>query len=307
MKSFKGNLNTQIKKITSVLDESVNFIVPFKESLIECRYVRREPEYISTYLSSHNGCVMNCKFCWLTATNQTKFNHVSIDEYAFQLNKVLEYAKEIDKEKSKTVRININLMARGEPLANKYIINEYNSFDSKMRKIVSDYDYLETKINISTIMPKVIGNHNLTDIFGDKRVNLYYSLYSINDKFRKKWIPMSINWESALQKLYKFQRDTDNIITFHYAVIENENDDIEETKKMAQIIKDMNFKKTKFNLVRFNPHPSMQYKEPPFDKLKHIHEILQSVCNDAEIKTHKSRIVDRIGPDVYASCGMFCD
>jgi adenine C2-methylase RlmN of 23S rRNA A2503 and tRNA A37 len=250
---------------------------------------------------------MGCKFCWLTVTKQTKFQHTTIDEYGSQLDIVLNHAKQIDKDNSKNVRVNINLMSRGEALANKNIINNYPSFYNEMNTVAKKYDYAKTKINISTIMPSVVADRKLFDIFHHNPINLYYSLYSINDNFRKKWLPNAMPWRSALDKLWEFHDATNNTITFHFAIIENENDDIGEIKKMSEIIKNMNFKSTKFNLVRYNPHPSQQYKEPPIEKLNEIYDIFKSACNDNDIKTNKSRIVPRIGYDVFASCGMFYD
>ncbi|AAV51016.1 putative Fe-S-cluster redox enzyme [Acanthamoeba polyphaga mimivirus] len=295
-----------MKRLVSKIDKSVNFVNTTLGT--ECRYVRRNDKYISAYLSSHNGCKMACKFCWLTATNQTNFRHVSIEEYANQLDTVLSHGKEIDGENSRIVRVNINLMSRGEALANKNLVNNYDKFHKELQYIINKYDYSEMKMNVSTIMPKVVEHKKLIDIFGDRPVNIYYSLYSTNESFRKKWIPNSMRYEIALRKLREFQKETDNTIAFHFAVIEDENDNLSDVQSMAEIIRSMNFSKTKFNLVRFNPHPSMSnYKEPSVEKLEKIYEILQSVCNDETIKTNRSRIVPRIGQDVLASCGMFVD
>lgn len=293
-----------MKKIVSTLDSSVNFIFP---NSLECRYVRREPKYISAYLSSHNGCKMGCKFCWLTVTNQTDFRHTTINEYKEQLDLVLGHAKQIDKENSKSVRININLMSRGEAMANKFIIKQYDSFHKEMENVVKKYNYEKMKMNISTIMPTVIGDRKLVDIFHHNPVNIYYSLYSMNDEFRKKWLPNALPWQTALNKLHEYQNQTGNPVTFHFAIIENENDNISEIKKMTDIIRDMKFTNSKFNLVRYNPHPSQPYKEPSMERLNEIYHIFRSACNDRNILTNKSRIVPRVGYDVYASCGMFFD
>ena len=84
------------KKLVSK-DGSINFIIPYYKSAIECRYVRRSPDYISTYVSSHNGCLMGCKFCWLTATGQTNFKHSDLDTYNIQLKTILEEIKDYPK------------------------------------------------------------------------------------------------------------------------------------------------------------------------------------------------------------------
>lgn len=296
-----------MKSITSTIDGSKNWIIPFKKSFVEARYVRRAPHYISAYLSSHNGCKMQCKFCWLTATDQKEFNHVELDLYKNQLHYILKHSKDIDKDKSKDIRVNINMMARGEALANKIIINHYPDFYNSMNNMIQkEYGYKETKINLSTIMPNVIINRNLIDIFKDEPVNLYYSLYSINDQFRKKWLPNAIPWNIALNKLKDYQIITSNPIAFHFALIENENDNLEDVKKMTDEIIKMKFDKTKFNIVRFNPHSSMnEYKETNEYKMDKIYKILQSVANDEDIKTNKSRIVLRSDTKTRSSCGLF--
>ena len=66
----------------------------------------------------------------------------------------------------------------------------------------------------------------------------------------------------------------------------------------------MNFKRTKFNLVRFNPPNNMSYKETEHDKLEYLFEIINEVMTN-NTKTKQSRIINRVGYDVYASCGMF--
>lgn len=297
----------KIIKKASKIDGSVNWIIPYKNSYIECRYIRREPDYVSTYLSSHNGCKMGCKFCWLTASEQINFNHLPISVYVCQLNKILEHAVTIDKENSPNIRVNVNLMSRGEPMANKYIVNEYDTFHNEIENAIKKFNYGQMKMNISTIMPTTLTNRKLFDIFHDKPVNMYYSLYSVKDKFRKFWLPNAMDHELALDKLREYQEKTNNTITFHFALIEGQNDDPSDIDEMIKSIKERKFTQTKMNLVRFNPHPFTRYEEPSIEKLIEIHQKLQSACNDVNINTHKSRIVPRAGSDVYASCGMFYD
>src|SRR5207247_2263371 len=151
-----------------------------------------------------------------------------------------------------------------------------------------------------------IKDYELYDIFKDLPTNIYYSLYSIDENFRNKWIPNAIHWQLALNKLKKYQKITNNPITFHFALIEGENDNLDDIKKMSDEINKLDFNKTKFNIVRFNPHPNMnQYKEPSEDKINQIYKILKSSAKDDEILTNKSRIVPRADPLTRASCGLF--
>ena len=300
-----------MKCLRSKTDNSVNWINPFKNSVIETRYVRRGEHYISAYLSSQNGCNMGCKFCWLTVTKQDSFKHVDIPAFSMQLGHVLDHAKEIDSDvkKRKKVRVNINMMSRGEPLANRYIVNRYREFYEALEDMVVDSGYKEMKMNISTIMPHTMKQRELTDVLCTSRndnTNIYYSLYSIKEQFRKKWIPNALPYKKALRKLKNYQDKSGKPIAIHFALIEGENDNVEDVQDMCDILREYNFERLKFNLVRFNPHPSMsQYKEPTQEKMDRIFDMLKKVAKDETIVTNKSRTVPRAGPDVFASCGMF--
>jgi adenine C2-methylase RlmN of 23S rRNA A2503 and tRNA A37 len=69
-----NSVPSSIVKQLVASDGSINLIFNYARSFIEARYVQRAPDYISAYVSSHNGCKMGCTFCWLTAQKQTEFN-----------------------------------------------------------------------------------------------------------------------------------------------------------------------------------------------------------------------------------------
>lgn len=302
------------KTIASKYDTSVNYIIPYAKSFIECRYVRRADNYISLYVSSHNGCKMGCKFCWLTDQKQQEFKHVDLNSYLFQVNHVLYQQEQLNKQLNKqtnksNVRVNINFMARGEVLANSTVINNYDKlYDGLNELVTNDYGYKSIKMNLSTIMPNTIKNKELINIFGYRPVNIYYSLYSVDDKFKQLWMPNAINWKLALDKLAKFQSDTNghNNLVFHGTFIKGQNDSDADIDNLIKEIKSRNFTNTKFNLVRFNPPPSLvgTYTESSEERLNEIFERISSEMNDK--KLHKgSTKIDRVGYDAFVSCGMF--
>jgi adenine C2-methylase RlmN of 23S rRNA A2503 and tRNA A37 len=254
---------------------------------------------------------MGCKFCWLTETSQTKFNHVTIEEYADQLNDILKYASEQDKlneVNSRHVRVNLNMMARGEALANRHIIKSYREFYDTMEEVVDYHSYGDLKVNISTIMPDVIKDVDLREVFKTRPAYLYYSLYSLNTEFREEWLKNAMGWNDALTKLKLFCKYSDLPLTLHFCLIEGQNDNLEDVRVMCETIKEFEFSKLKFNIVKYNPHPSSPYKETSIEKSVEIFNLLQSISSEGYItSTNKSRIVPRAGPDVYASCGMFIE
>jgi 23S rRNA (adenine2503-C2)-methyltransferase len=300
-------------KLRSLIDKSINYVKPYGKSNIEYRYVRRKPEYISLYVSSHNGCKMGCKMCWLTQTKQTNFNHVTIDEYNKQVFDVLSNDNEGNKS---DIRVNINFMSR-EPLANKYVINNYSELYDRLYNTVNAMHYKEMNMNISSIFPNTIKYRKLVNIFGEKPVNIYYSIYTHNDKKKRTIMPNTIDTVDALNKIHDYVNDKQynkmNQIIFHCAFIESFNDDINEIKEMANLIKSYNFPNTKFNLVRYNAYENADIdktlwksKEVEQNKLDDIFEIMNDAMTN-KVRHNKSRIIQRVGQDVYASCGMFYD
>ena len=321
LRSILKATDTVVKKLYSN-DGSINLIKPYGNSFIESRYVKRADNRISLYLSSHNGCKMNCKFCWLTQQKQTEFKHLSNQDYESQVDLLLTEIASIPQKLPKDhIRININMMARGEPLANKNIINHYSDFYFKMVGQVTSRGYQTVKINLSTIMPHTVKHRSLESIFKFVPVSLYYSMYSLNPEFRKEWIPNGIDPRLALDKIKEYQMQCiDNHVsfpvTFHWTFIEGQNDNQNDVENLIKEIKSRDLIDAKFNLVRYNPHPNQNYQESP--NYQELFDMVNSEIDSKETKSDNkipklgecsnrtpSRIVERVGYDSYVRCGMF--
>ena len=98
-------------------------------------------------------------------------------------------------------------------------------------------------------MPYTIKNKSLCDIFQGYPVNLYYSLYSVNPEFKKKWMPNALPYNIALDKLKEYQTFSDDEIplTIHGAFIKGENDNIDDINRMIDEINKRQFKKKHIN------------------------------------------------------------
>jgi len=285
------------KILKSHEDASVNFIKETSDNgFFEARFVQREPHYFIVYLSSHTGCNKSCRFCHLTATKQTMMTAATLEDYLEQADQVLDYYASRNKERTEQI-VNFNFMARGEPLANPVVL--YNSkelFDKLGAKAESLG--LKAQFMISSIIPEDF-NVDLADIFSDERANLYYSLYSTQEKFRKRWLPKAKDCQTALDMIADFQIKTGREIALHWAFIAEQNDSIEELNKTMEDVKSRGIK-AKFNLVRYNPHSDRYGYEPEEQHIIQLFNVVQSY-----LPNPKSRIVPRVGHDVKASCGMF--
>lgn len=297
-------INTRVLK--SALDRSVNWISNYGKGSIETRFVRKTDPYFIAYVSSHSGCKMGCKQCFLTQQNQITFDHVTPEVYGEQLQLVLDHYKDVVGEGELTAsRVNINFMARGEPLANKHVVRGYGEIYEQF-VVRSGKANVRPKVNISTIFPRAAVHYNLTKMLGNTSTHLYYSLYSVEPKFREHWMPGAAPVERALNSLKEYEetaisRGVEYPVTFHWAVIKNHNDNIYWVKETAKLIRAYGFK-SKFNLVRYNAHENTNTEEPNDERLSEIFNIISDAAGST-----RSYIVPRVGKDISASCGMFID
>lgn len=282
-----------MQTLKSLQDASVNFVDQKDVGFLESRYVRREENYFVVYLSSQTGCNRGCKFCHLTATNQTKFVNATRKDFLDQAKQVVTYYK----TQPKAQEVNYNWMSRGEALANENLLNQSNAILSDLTELSLEHD-VAPKFNVSTIMPKTLGDRKLSQIFRGHNPTIYYSLYSLNKDFRAKWMPGAMEPEKALENLKNYQGVTNKIINLHWAFIENENDSIEDLEKIVELINKKDIL-CNFNLVRYNPFSDKEGRESSEEVLKRNYEFL------AKNIKGRTKIITRVGFDVKASCGMF--
>ena len=281
-------------------DQSVNFVTPFGKGKLECRYVHRGGDYFIIYVSSHSGCNFSCRFCHLTATGQTTFDQVGFDEYIDQVEQVMEYYNLISTPPLK--KVHFNFMARGEPLANNTVINEGERLIAEMNNIAS-WNNLEGSVRLSTIMPNTI-DRSLEEMIGLTGVIPYYSMYSTDEKFRKRWIPKSLPVEESIKLLKEWQLKSHKRVVIHQAFIEDENDSKTNMNNICDIIEKHELR-VKMNIVRYNPYSEKYGKETDKNKIDKLYDIFTNRMEQANLLCSGSRIVPRVGFDVKASCGMF--
>lgn len=284
---------------SSAEDASVNFTRRENDGgLLEARFVQRVPEYFIAYLSSHTGCNKSCRMCHLTATGQTTFTPATVHDYEDQVLQVLSYYNETRYLRSEQPKIiHYNWMARGEPLANEYMLSEAPDIFHVLDYWANELS-LVPKFKISTIMPEEMADRSLMEIFKGLPADIYYSMYSLNPRFRTRFLPKSIEPDRALEKLAEFQTDSGRDIRFHWPFIDGENDSLEDVQATMDIIKKHGIY-GKFNLVRYNP-PNDRSRESSEEVIYRNFELIKDSLGHPD-----SRIVPRVGFDVKASCGMF--
>lgn len=287
-----------VNTLVSQEDASTNFIFDVDPAgKLEARYVRRESGYFAAYLSSQGGCRQACRMCHLTATKQTKATNATLEQYLQQARVVLEH---YDAKGPKAKIVHYNFMARGEAFDNPNFIAQGEAlfhelgWESKRRGLIP-------RFLISTIMPTSFAGDSLSNIFPLIHPEIYYSIYSVRDSFRKKWLPKAMPFEDALVTLRKYQENTKKIIKLHWAFIAGENDSQEDVVMLCHEIRRSGVR-VDIAIVRYNPYGPEYGCETPEFVIDHHAELMKMYLPFSKIKK-----ITRVGRDVKASCGMFVE
>lgn len=279
----------------STIDDSVNFIERLGPgSYYESRYVRRHPEYVACYLSTQTGCEKNCRMCHLTATGQNKkVQDASIVDLFLQAEGILDHYAKVSEKKASVVHY--NFMARGEPLASTAITHKSEDLFMGLARIAKFHN-LKPRFLISSILPSTF-TKEFEEIFPLIQPEIYYSLYSLNEDFRKRWLPNAMPVLDALGKLYRWQRYSKKIVRIHHALIEGENDNDEDAIAIGHALTTSKLR-ADFTLVRYNPPTDSSKESERYDQ--YAATLKTWSPNETRIK-----VLNRVGFDVKASCGMF--
>lgn len=280
----------------SELDDSVNWVVSGrKHGHLEARYVRRTAEKLVIYLSSQTGCIQACRMCHLTATGQTRYENASVNDLIKQSEQVLNW---YDASAPSAQRVHYNFMARGEPLDNPQIIHNGHALLSQLAEL-SQARNLFPKYLVSTIFPQSFRDHTLEEVFPVIHPELYYSIYSTEPAFRKKWLPRSMPVQESMHLLKQWQDATSKIPKLHHPLIEGENDSTSAVEGICQLVRAVGLR-VNINLIRYNPYSEKQGREPSLARYELIRKTYQSFLPESKVQ-----IVSRVGYDVSAACGMF--
>src|SRR5262249_24088913 len=145
---------------------------------------------------------------------------VTHEEFLEQADTVLDhYRREAPPARS----VHFNFMARGEPLANPVLLSGANELLGDLADRAGALG-LRPRYLVSTIFPPELRDRLLEDVFVRDHPEIYYSIYSVSEHFRRRWLPKALPVEEALDRLVSWQRSTYKICKIHYAFIAGQND-----------------------------------------------------------------------------------
>lgn len=286
--------------LPSVEDRSVNFVSETADGLVEARFVRRTDDYFIAYLSSQTGCNKGCRFCHLTQTAQTRTVDVPLEGIVAQAAEVFDhYDTQVASGAQAAAReVHFNFMARGEVFANAEVRARGDDLCAALVDLAAERG-LFGSVKFSTIFPAELDGVAFTDLFRRHQPDLYYSLYSVDPEFRRRWLPRALPHTEALAQLRAWQVASRKIPVLHWAFIEGANDSDADIDAICAAVADVGLR-CDVNVVRYNPFSSRQGAEPPEARVLELAARLSAGLPEARVK-----VVSRVGMDVAASCGMF--
>jgi 23S rRNA (adenine2503-C2)-methyltransferase len=286
--------------LRSTEDRSINIVNPTDDGgAIEARFVQRTEDTIVVYLSSMSGCNLSCRFCHLTQTGQTMMTPVTVDGYRKQAGAIFDILQ-AEKKLEGVKIVHFNFMARGDALSNPHFIENTADVITALRD-KADWYGLAPKFKISTIFPK----SDYSDAFLQKWVattltlhpdiEFYYSLYALNNEFRKRWIPKAMDPE-VVGAMF---RGTVKRLRLHHALIEGENTSVKNLVAIGQWMERHDIH-GHFNIVRYNPFSKACGSEASDETIEFWRRGMEKLD-----RVVSSRVITKVGEDIAASCGMF--
>ena len=231
-------------------------------------------------ISSQAGCAMRCSFC---ATGQMGFTrHLSAEE-------IFEQAQRFSQElQQKGERLsNVVLMGMGEPFHN------YDSVLEAIELLRTRLGIGARKITLSTVglVPKIrqFAKEGI-------QVGLAISLHSTLNEERSQIMPINRKYpiEELILACREYVKQTNRRISFEWALIQGENDTVDEAQRLATLLKGL---LCHVNLIPLNP--TQGYEGAPSDE-KRIRQFVR-ILEEAGIPT---TIRVRRGIDIDAGCGQ---
>ena len=233
----------------------------------------------SICVSSQIGCKMGCKFC--ASTGIAFIRSLTSGEIVEQLLAV---------ERDEKIKIsNVVFMGIGEPLDNYEnvvnairIINNQKGINIGARHI---------SVSTSGLVPKIykLAEENI-------QCTLSISLHATTDEQRSKMMPVNnlYNIEELLQACKDYIAKTNRRISFEYALAKENNDNLEDAKRLVKLLKGMN---CHVNLIPINKIENGSFDKSSNENIMKFRDYLNNHGIVATIRRE-------LGSDIDAACGQ---
>lgn len=233
----------------------------------------------SVCISSQVGCRMGCRFCASTLDGLER--NLSAAEMLDQIYRIQSLTGE---------RVsNVVIMGSGEPMDN---------YDNVIRfvRMISGEQGLhisQRNITVSTcgIVPEM---RKLAE--EDLQITLALSLHAPNDQVRKSLMPIANRYglEEVLDACRYYFEKTGRRLTFEYSLVSGVNDNLQEAKALAALLKNMH---GHVNLIPVNPIKERDYVQSEQKAIQEFKNYLEKNGINVTIRRE-------MGRDINGACGQ---
>ena len=286
-KSFREKLNENasytsletVQMYESDIDGTRKYLFGLGDGNIIESVLMRYKHGNSVCISSQVGCRMGCRFCASTLDGLTR--NLTAGEMLDQIYRIqLSTGERVS---------NIVIMGSGEPMDN---------YDNVVRflHLISDENGLnisQRNITVSTcgIVPNILR-------FAEEglSVTLALSLHAPNDEVRKTLMPIAYKYSLSeiLPACKTYFEKTGRRLTFEYSLVQGVNDNLDEAKKLAELLKDMH---GHVNLIPVNPIKERDYKQSNRDAIEQFKGYLERKGINVTVRRE-------MGRDIGGACGQ---
>ena len=231
-------------------------------------------------VSSQIGCRMGCKFC--ASTGIPFVRNLTSGE-------IVEQILAIERDTNEKVS-NVVFMGIGEPMDNfENVMNAINIINNEKGLNIG-----ARHISISTsggVLPKIYE-------FADRNMQctLSISLHSADDEIRSSMMPVNkvYNIEELMKACRYYIKKTNKRISFEYALAKDNNDNLEDAKKLVNLLKGM---LCHVNLIPINKIENGKYSKSSMENIIKFRDYLNENGITATIRRE-------LGSDINAACGQ---
>ena len=230
-------------------------------------------------VSSQIGCKMGCKFC---ASTGVKFAR------SLEPGEIVEQLQAIERDAGIKIS-NVVFMGIGEPLDNFDNVLKAISLLNNQKGINIGARHIS--ISTSGIVPKI---YELAD--KDMQCTLSISLHSASNEKRSEMMPINnaYNIEELIKACKYYIKKTNRRISFEYALAKENNDNLDDAKELAKLLKGM---LCHVNLIPINKIENGKYNKSTNENIMKFRDYLNSRGIVATIRRE-------LGSDIDAACGQ---
>ena len=230
-------------------------------------------------VSSQIGCKMGCKFC---ASTGVKFAR------SLEAGEIVEQLQAVERDAGVKIS-NVVFMGIGEPLDNFENVLKAISLINNQKGINIGARHIS--ISTSGIVPKI---YELAD--KDMQCTLSISLHSASNEKRSAMMPINnaYNIEELMKACKYYIEKTNRRISFEYALAKENNDNLEDAKELAKLLKGM---LCHVNLIPINKIENGKYNKSTNENIMKFRDYLNSRGIVATIRRE-------LGSDIDAACGQ---